>query len=171
MPNRFEPNFSGHPGNDSVFPAGRQQERARHNSEQRGQERSTRGASDAGNESGRDNLRTTGLANWYDYGWHVLGSDSRLTNCYIDKEESGYSEVMDFQGAMQRARDPALLPPAGEHFRFAACGSSATVCGRKRWGRSISDREPAQLRARGSAEDYADHARGSRSTITGSPKS
>ena len=48
------------------------------------------------------------MSNWYDYldrmYAEVFGRLTRI--CYIDKDEPGYSEVMDFQGAMARAGVP-----------------------------------------------------------------
>lgn len=47
------------------------------------------------------------VSNWYDYKDRMYTEAfARLTNCYIDKQDPGYSEVMDFQNAMQRRGIP-----------------------------------------------------------------
>lgn len=46
-------------------------------------------------------------SNWYDYLDRMwTEAFSRLTNCYIDKYEPGYSVVLDFQSAMERRNIP-----------------------------------------------------------------
>lgn len=53
-------------------------------------------------------------SNWYDYLDRMwTEAFSRLTNCYIDKHEAGYSIVQDFQSAMARRGIPLWwLQPA-----------------------------------------------------------
>jgi hypothetical protein len=102
MQNRFAPNFGGILEMIQFF---RQKgsENARGTSTNVGDKNDqleVQAVAEQNKGASRSNSRTS---NWYDYLDRMFGKVfARLCNPYIDVDEPGYSEVMDFQNAMRR---------------------------------------------------------------------
>lgn len=106
VPDRFEANFSGILNMIQFFrQAGSKNARGvTPNDGQKNDQLEVQAISEMNQGASMTNNRTS---NWYDYLDRMWSEAfSRLTNPFIDPEECGYSEIMDFQDSMKRRGIP-----------------------------------------------------------------